>query len=89
MKKLTVVVFVMLLICAAAPLKLGNAYLRTSRFDEITVESGDNVWLIAERYTGKKSEVPAMAEAIIEVNGLNSEAAIRAGQTLRIPLVAK
>lgn len=87
MKKLMGIILLVLVMLAVSPLHLGNAYLRTSRFDTVTVVRGENVWLIAERYAKKADEVPEVAEAIIEVNSLDSEARIREGQQLRIPVI--
>lgn len=81
------IVFLVLVLMAVSPLHLGNAYLRTSRFDTVTVVRGENVWTIAERYAKKSDEVPEMAEAIIEVNALDREAHVREGQQLRIPVI--
>ena len=89
MKKLLGIIMLVLVIIAVSPLHLGNAYLRTSRFDVITVERGENVWTIAERYVKKSSDVPDMAEAIIEVNSLDSDGSIKSGQHLQIPLIAQ
>ena len=89
MRKLIWVVMMVLVMMAFAPLHLGNAYLRTSRFDVIRVERGENVWSISERYVKQHADIPKMAEAIIEVNSLDNEGNIRTGQTLRIPIVVR
>ena len=89
MKKLMGIILMVLMIMLASPLHLGNAYLRTSRFDVVKVERGESVWTIAEKYAKDSSEVSEMAVAIIEVNGLDNEGSIKAGQKIRIPIISR
>ncbi len=79
------------LICtmAVAPLRLGNAYLRSGDFDMVRVERHECVWDIASRYTTNAQDVRALVEAIIAVNGLTDDGALRAGQSLRVPVLRK
>ena len=79
------------LICAAAiaPLRLGNEYLRSGDFDTVRVGRHECVWEIASRYTTNARNVRALTEAIIEVNGLSPDGALRAGQSLRVPVLRK
>ena len=79
------------LICMAmaAPLRLGNAYLRSGDFDIVRVKRHECVWEIASRYTTNMRDARALVEAIIEVNGLTSDGVLRAGQNLRVPVLHK
>ena len=80
----------MLLIALAAtasPFHLGNDYLRSADFDTVKVSRKDSVWTIASRYTAKAEDARELAEAIIEVNGLAADGALRVGQSLRIPIL--
>lgn len=87
MKRIFSVVFIVMAIYTFSPLHLGNAYLRTSRFDTVVVSHGENVWSIAERYTKSSSDTSSLVEAIIDVNGLDNEANIHTGQSIKIPVV--
>lgn len=70
-----------------SPLHLTNAYLRSGAFDTVTVERRDTVWQIAGRYTTDEGNMRALVEAIIEVNALSPDGAIRPGQRLRVPVL--
>lgn len=79
----------LMLVTAAAlsPLHLGNDFLRSSDFDTVEVGRKDSVCAIAARYTEKTEDAKELAEAIIEVNGLSADGALRVGQRLRIPVL--
>ena len=80
-----------LLIAAVAavvsPFHLGNGYLRSGDFATVQVARKDNVWTIASKYTERSEEVGELVEAIIEVNGLPADGALRPGQSLRVPIL--
>ena len=91
-KKKTGRIFVRLLLIALAaamvsPFHLGNGYLRSSDFATVQVARKENVWTIASRYTARSEEVGELVEAIIEVNGLPADGSLRAGQSLRVPIL--
>ena len=91
-KKKTGRLFARLLLIALAaamvsPLHLGNGYLRSSDFATVQVARKENVWTIASRYTARSEEVGELVEAIIEVNGLPADGSLRAGQSLRVPIL--
>ena len=71
------------------PFHLDNAYLRSDKFDTITVARHESVWDIAGRYTVDGKQVKKLTEAIIEVNGLPADGAVRKGQKLRVPVIVK
>ena len=70
-----------------SPLRLANAFLRSTDFDTVEGARKDSVWTIAARYTAKSEDAKDLAEAIIEVNGLPSDGGLRAGQKLRVPIL--
>lgn len=83
-------------LCAAAaillmadPLHLTNTYLRADTFETITVHEGDTASAIACRYTTDSDKQAELLEAIIDINGLTPDAALRAGQSLRIPILGR
>ena len=78
---------VLLLILAMMPLQLTNTYLRCDTFESITVQKEETVWSLAARYEKNAEHAKELREAIIEINGLNSEGGLRAGQTLLIPVM--
>ncbi len=91
-KKKTGRLFARLLLIALAaamvsPFHLGNGYLRSSDFATVQVARKENVWTIASRYTARSEEVGELVEAIIEVNGLPADGSLRAGQSLRVPIL--
>ena len=91
-KKKTGRLFARLLLIALAaamvsPFHLGNGYLRSSDFATVQVARRENVWTIASRYTARSEEVGELVEAIIEVNGLPADGSLRAGQSLRVPIL--
>ena len=85
----TVVRILLLAVLAAtaSPFHLRNDFLRSADFVTVEVARRENVWTIASRYTAKAEDVQELAEAIIEVNGLPADGALRAGQSLRIPVL--
>lgn len=87
MKKMMGTVLAVIWVIFFSPLHLTNAYLRSSAFDTITVERQETVWQIAERYTEDQKNIRSLVEAIIEVNALSPDGAIRAGQRLRVPVL--
>ena len=54
------------------------------RFGHITVQKGENLWTIADRYTADGENVQDTIDAIEAANGLHSSAVV-AGQHLQIP----
>ena len=89
MKKIAGVVVFLGFLLAMAPLHLSNVYLRSADFEVVTVGQNDSVWSIAERYTTDTDQTGNLREAIIEVNDLKGENALRFGQTLRVPVLAR
>ncbi len=77
----------MICLSVVAPLRLDNAYLRSGDFDTVRVERHECVWEIASRYTTNRKDVRALVEAIIEVNDLSPDGALRVGQSLRVPVI--
>ena len=75
------------LLTALAPLHLTNTYLWADTFETITVHEGDTASAIACRYTTDSEKQAELIEAIIDINALTPDAALRAGQSLRIPLL--
>ena len=72
---------------AIAPFHLCNDYLRSADFDTVQVERRDSIWTIASRYTAKEEDARELVEAIIDVNGLSADGALRVGQSLRVPIL--
>ncbi len=72
---------------ALVPFHLCNDYLRSADFDTVKVARKDSVWTIASRYTTKEEDARELVEAIIEVNGLSADGALRTGQNLRVPVL--
>ncbi len=68
------------------PLHLTNSYLRTAEFATITVAGTENISGIAHRYAPDENSAEELQQAIIEINALTPDGAVREGQTLRIPL---
>ena len=87
MKKMMGTVLAVIWVIFFSPLHLTNAYLRSSDFDTVTVERQETVWQIAGRYTADEKNIRSLVEAIIEVNALSPDGAIRAGQRLRVPVL--
>lgn len=89
MKKILGAILTIVWMIYFSPLHLDNAYLRSHTFERVTVERQDTVWNIAGRYTRDEGNIQKLVEAIIEVNGLTPDAAIRAGQSLQVPVLEK
>lgn len=87
MKKATWAVLAVVWLVFFSPFHLTNAYLRSGAFDTVTVERRETVWQIAERYTADEGNIRSLVEAIIEVNALSPDGAIRPGQRLRVPIL--
>jgi hypothetical protein len=88
MKK-SISLFLLLLLVWVAPLHLSNVYLRSSDFDIVTIHTNENVWSVAERYTSDTEHTVRLMEAIVEINGLDHEASVYAGQQIKVPVLAK
>ena len=91
-KKKTTSLLVRVLLAAAfvatvLPFHLGNGYLRSGDFATVQVARKENVWMIASRYAARAEDVRELVEAIIEVNGLPADGSLRAGQSLRVPIL--
>ncbi|BEU88008.1 hypothetical protein TAMA11512_14720 [Selenomonas sp. TAMA-11512] len=84
MQKKLIIVFMLAFFLGVLPLNLGNAYLRCSDFDTVTIARGDTVYSIAERYA-TDGDFHDLQEAIIEINGLDTKRLI-VGQEIRIPV---
>ncbi len=82
-------IFFMVFFMAMAPLHLSNAYLRSSDFETVTVHQNENVWSIAQRYTSDNEHTTSLMEAIVEINGLETDGSVRVGQELKIPVLDK
>ncbi|MBQ7514913.1 MAG: LysM peptidoglycan-binding domain-containing protein [Schwartzia sp.] len=89
MKKLLGITLVAALLAALPPLGLDNNYLRSATFDTVTVARRDTVWGIAARYTTDEGQASRLAAAIIEINGLGADGAIRVGQRLQVPVLRR
>lgn len=87
MKNFVFIVVAVVWVAVFSPLHLGNEYLRSSTFDTVTVQRRETVWHIAHRYAADEKKVPALIEAIIEVNGLSPDGALRVGQRLQVPVL--
>lgn len=81
------VLLIALVAAMVSPFHLGNGYLRSSDFATVQVARKDDVWTIASRYTVRSEDVGELVEAIIEVNGLPADGSLRAGQSLRVPIL--
>lgn len=86
-KRLARLLLIVLVAAMVSPFHLGNGYLRSNDFATVQVARKDNVWTIASRYTAKSEDVDELVEAIIEVNGLPADGSLRAGQSLRVPIL--
>ena len=62
-----------------------NAEKPTATYLNIQVHSGDTVWTIASQYASNKEDLRELVFAIKTMNGLNNNAMIYSGQTLRVP----
>ncbi len=87
MERMIGLLLIILLIAGVSPLNLSNAYLRADDFDVVTVKSGENVWSIAEKYAVDDKSVRDLATAIREINALDNDARIEAGQKIKVPMI--
>ncbi|MBQ1509759.1 MAG: LysM peptidoglycan-binding domain-containing protein [Selenomonadaceae bacterium] len=79
---------ILLLFVLMAPLGLSNDYLRSRDFDTITVKPNENVWSIAARYVSDEKKAADLREAIIEINDLQKDGRMYAGQVIRVPVLS-
>ena len=86
-KRLARLLLIVLVAAMVSPFHLGNGYLRSSDFATVQVTRKENVRMIAARYTDRSEDVDELAEAIIEINGLPADGSLRAGQSLRVPIL--
>lgn len=87
MERMIGLLLIILLIAGVSPLNLSNVYLRANDFDVVTVKSGENVWSIAEKYAVDDKSVRDLATAIHEINALDNDARIEAGQKIKVPMI--
>lgn len=64
-----------------------DAALKSVPLEEVTIESGDNLWTIASAHTPKGSTIDATLTYIKETNNLD-QSDVSVGQTLLVPDVA-
>ena len=81
--------FVTVMVLAISPLHLTNQYLRSSDFDVVVAAADESAAAIAARYTVDAEQAGSLCEAIIDVNGLAPDGALREGQSLRVPVLAR
>jgi len=65
-----------------------NAENSPENYVNIQVRTGDTVWTIASRHASDKEDIRELVYAIKTINGLNNNALIYTGQTLKIPTPA-
>ncbi|MBP2643514.1 MAG: yneA [Firmicutes bacterium] len=53
---------------------------------DVEVRDGDTLWNIASRYTSTKEDVREKVHIIKTINGLDQNAKIYEGQTLKVPV---
>lgn len=87
MQKKFITFFMAVFFVALIPLNLGNAYLRCSDFDTVTIARGDTVRSIAERYA-KDGDAHELQEAIIEINDLQA-GHLMVGREIRVPVMRR
>lgn len=83
------VFFALVTLLSLSPLHLSNHYLRCTDFDVVVARDADSVARIASRYTNDPQQVERLAEAIIDVNGLPPDGALRVGQNVRVPVLPR
>ena len=85
MKKL--IVTILIAFAALAPMHLDNEYLRTDTFAAITVQPGESLQDVADRYTINETDKSQLIEAICEINGIHADTPLKAGRQLQIPVL--
>ena len=68
------------------PLASSNPYLDVGTYVDIDVKSGDTVWGIATKYVTDGDDIRDLTQAIKQLNGLNNNTQIFAGQVLKVPI---
>jgi len=67
-------------------MSFSNAEKQPAVYVNIQVHNGDTVWTIASRYTSNKVDLREVVYTIKKMNGLNNNASIYSGQTLKVPM---
>ncbi len=80
-------VVLILFLITMAPLHLTNSYLRSNDFDTVKITGTQTIESIAGRYTVDSADRDNLTEAIAEVNGIDSKAELRAGQSIKVPVL--
>lgn len=80
-------VVLILFFITMAPLHLTNSYLRSNDFDTVKITGTQTIDSIAGRYAVDSDDRNDLAEAIAEVNGIDSGAVLRDGQSIKVPLL--
>lgn len=88
-KSLKYMIILVIVTGLLTPFNLGNSFLRASDFEDIIVHKGDNLWLIAEKYTRDSTLKEELVEAIVEINNLSIDGKIYPGQKLYIPIIKR
>lgn len=86
MKKL--IVTILIAFAALTPMHLDNEYLRTDTFAAVTIQPGESLHDVADRYTINENDKAQLVEAICEINDLHADAPLKAGRQLQIPVLA-
>jgi len=85
MKFVITSVFVVMLLSMLG-MSFNDAKKPTRNYVTIPVSSGDTVWTIAARYASDKEDLRELVYEITTINGLNHNALIYSGQTLKVPM---
>ena len=80
-------VILILFFITLAPLHLTNSYLRSNDFDTVKITGTQTIESIAGKYTVDSDDKNDLAEAIAEVNGIDSQAVLRDGQSIKVPVL--
>lgn len=86
MRKTILVMSLVLILLAIAPLATSRAFVDTNTYETVYVEPGDTVWQIAAKYTTNKEDVRELIYEIRQINKLDNNAKVYPGQALRVPV---
>lgn len=84
---------ILLLVTACFLLFVFAVWIRSARLEDappviagITVEAGDTLWGIAERYGDPDEYILKRVHALVQANGMKETRVLQAGQTLVVPV---
>lgn len=89
LRLIPILIFLLIHIMGVTSMPISENYIEKENiytYQEYTIQSGDTLWSIAERYVEDDADVRPIIDHIIEINQLSDSTTLQPGQTIAIDL---